>query len=104
MPQSVSENATEPFLCEIGAVGYDHHAGVQAVADAHTAPVMKTYPARAPRGVEQRIKDWPVGDRVAAVFHRFGFAVRRRDASGVKVSRGRSRGVLWKVLPFAPFR
>ena len=37
------------------------------------------------RGVEQRVEDRPIGDRVAAVAHGLGLAVRRRDAPGVEV-------------------
>ena len=42
-------------------------------------------PSRARRRVEQRVEDRPVGDRVGAVFHAFGLAVRRRHRAGVEV-------------------
>ena len=74
------------FLVRLaGAVGDDHHAGVQRVADADAAAVMHRHPGGAGRGVEQRVQDRPVGDRVAAVAHAFGLAVGRGDRSGVEM-------------------
>ena len=49
------------------------------------AAVVERHPRRAARHVEQRVEDRPVGDRVAAVLHRFGLAERRRHAAGVEV-------------------
>ena len=57
------------------AVGDDHHAGVERIADADAAAVVGPRPSVAPLdGVEQRVQDRPVGDGVAAVAHAFGFA------------------------------
>ena len=46
---------------------------------------MHRHPRRARRRVEQRVQDRPVGDRVAAVAHAFGFAIGRRDRSGIEM-------------------
>ena len=47
--------------------------------------MMERHPRRAAGGVEERIEERPVGHGVGAVGHRFGFAIRRRDAAGVQM-------------------
>ena len=42
-------------------------------------------PGRAARGVEQRIEERPVGDRVGAVEHGLGLAIRARNRTRVEV-------------------
>ena len=49
------------------AVGDDHLAGVQAVADADAAAVVEADPGRAAGRVDERIEDGPVADGVGAV-------------------------------------
>ena len=63
------QDALQALGHHVGAVGDDDHAGVDRVADAHAAAVVEAHPAGAGRGVEQRVEDRPVGDRVAAVLH-----------------------------------
>ena len=46
---------------------------------ADTAAVVERYPGGAVDRVDQRIEDRPVGDRIAAIEHRFSFAVWRGD-------------------------
>jgi hypothetical protein len=58
------------------AVSDDDHPGVQRVADADPTAVMKRHPRRARSGVDERVEDRPIGDRVGAVLHGFGLAIR----------------------------
>ena len=58
------------------SVGDDHHAGVERVADADAAAVVEADPGGAGGGVDEGVEDRPVGDRVRAVAHRLGLAVR----------------------------
>ena len=43
------------------------------------------HPGGAARAIQQRVEQRPVGDRVRAVFHRFGFAVGRGDGAGIQM-------------------
>ena len=79
------EHALEPLGHLVAAVGDDDHARVDRVADPDAAAVMDADPRRARGDVEQRVQDRPVGDRVGAVPHRLGLAVRRGDRAGVEV-------------------
>ena len=67
------------------AVGDDDHARVDAHPDADPAAVVEAHPARARGGVDQRVEQGPVGDRVGAVLHGLGLAVGRRDAAAIEV-------------------
>jgi hypothetical protein len=60
-------------------------ARVDRAADADAAAVVERHPGSAGRRVEQRVQQRPVGDRVGAVLHRLGLAVRRRHGAGVEV-------------------
>jgi len=62
------KDAGEALAGFVGAVGDDYHAGMQAVADADAAAVMKAHPVRAGGRVEQRVENRPVGDCIASVF------------------------------------
>ena len=84
-PGVAGQHALEPFVRVTRAVGDDHHAGMQRVADADAAAVMDRHPGGAGRCVEQRVQDRPVGDRVAAIAHAFRLAVRRRHRSGIEM-------------------
>ncbi len=79
------EHALEPLGRRLGAVGDDDHAGVDRVADADATAVMDADPRRSGCDVDERIQDRPVGDRVRAVEHRLGLAVRRRDGARVEM-------------------
>src|SRR6478736_6575311 len=68
-----------------GAVGQRHLAGVQGATDADPAAVVDGHPGRAGRGVDQRVEQRPVGDRVGPVEHRLGLPVRRGDRAAVEV-------------------
>src|SRR5689334_7922865 len=46
---------------------------------------MERDPRRAARCVEKSVENWPVGDGVGAVLHRFRLAERGGDAAGVEV-------------------
>jgi hypothetical protein len=61
---------------EVRPVGDDDHPGVLAVADADAAAVMDADPGRAGGGVHEGVEERPVGDRVRAIEHRLGLAVR----------------------------
>ena len=52
-PRIRRENASKPLACVLAAVGYDDHAGMQAIADADAAAVMEAHPMRAGCGVQQ---------------------------------------------------
>ena len=69
----------------VGAVGDDDHAGVNRVPDADAAAVVQRHPAGAAGGVEHRVEQRPVGDRVGAVLHRLGLAVGRSDRAGIEM-------------------
>src|SRR6516225_1055628 len=67
------------------AVGDAHLPGVDRAPDAHPAAVVDAHPRRAGGGVDQRVEDRPVGDRVRAVGHRLGLPVGRGDRPAVEV-------------------
>ena len=85
MPGSAVEHAFEALRGVVRSVGDDDHPGVDRVADPDTAAVMDADPRRARGSVEERVEDRPVGDRVRAVAHRLGLAVRRGDRARVEV-------------------
>ena len=68
-----------------GSVGDNHHAGMLRIADPDAAAVMQRDPRRPAGTVEQRIEQRPVGHRIRAVAHRFGFAVRARNRAAVEM-------------------
>ena len=47
--------------------------------------MMQRHPRRAACRVQQRIEQRPVGHRVRAILHAFGFAVRRGDRAGIQM-------------------
>ena len=79
------EHPLEPLRLRVGAVGEDDHARMDRVADPDAAAVMDAHPRRSRRHVDERVEDRPVGDRVGAVAHRLGLAIRRGDRAGVEV-------------------
>ena len=72
----VGEYALEPPRRIIAAVADDHHSGVLRIAHPDAAAVMQADPCRAARGVQEGVEQRPIGDRIAAVEHRFRFAIR----------------------------
>ncbi|CAN0622259.1 protein of unknown function [Burkholderia multivorans] len=81
----VEQHAAETFVRISGAVGDDHDARVLRKAHADAAAVVQRHPRCAARGVQQRVEQRPVADRIRAVLHRFGLAVRARDRASVEV-------------------
>ena len=79
------EDALELRRGRVGPVGDDDHAGVDRVADPDAAAVVDADPGRARGDVHEGVQDRPVGDRVGAVAHRLGLAVRRGDGARVEV-------------------
>jgi hypothetical protein len=70
----IRQHTIEPARPVVCPVGNRDLAGVQRVANADAAAVMKRDPACAARGVEKRVQDGPVGNRVRAILHCFGLA------------------------------
>ena len=58
------EHALEPLRGLGGSIGYDHLTRVDRVADADATAMMYADPRRAARGVEQRVQDRPVRNRI----------------------------------------
>ena len=54
-------------------------------AHPYAAAMVQGNPGRATGGIQQRVQQRPVGYRVGTVLHRFGFAVRAGNGTGVKV-------------------
>ena len=54
-------------------------------SDADPAAMMNAHPACTADGIEQCIQDRPVGNRIAAVLHLFGLAIRRCDRTAIKM-------------------
>ena len=79
------QHALEALGRIVGAVGDDDHARMDRIADADAAAVMDAHPRRPGSSVEEGVEDGPVGDRVGAVTHRLGLAIRRRNGAGVEV-------------------
>src|SRR5882672_9845445 len=69
----------------VSAVGDCDLPGVQRVPDAHAAAVVDRNPGRARGSVNQSIQQWPVSDRIAAVFHTLRLAKRRCDRTAIEM-------------------
>jgi hypothetical protein len=81
----VPQHALDALGGGVGAVADDDHAGVLRIAHADAAAVVQADPGGAAGGVEQRVEQRPVADRVAAVLHRLGLAVGAGDRAAVEV-------------------
>src|SRR6266852_2258366 len=79
------QHALDALGHHVGAVGDRDLPSVQRVADAHAAAVVDRDPRRARRSIHQRIQQRPVGHRVRAIFHAFGFAKRRSHRATIQV-------------------
>ena len=75
------QHALEPFRLRVAAVRDDDHPCVDRVADPDAAAVVDAHPRRSRRHVDERVEDRPVRDRVGAVAHRLGLAIRARRPS-----------------------
>ena len=81
----VPEHPLDAAIGFFGAVADDDEPGVLRVPHPDAAAVMNGNPRCPARGVQQGVQERPVRDRVGAVAHRLGFAVRARDRSTVEV-------------------
>ena len=79
------EDALKAAFRIISPVGDDNHSSMLRKTDANAAAVVDRYPGRACGSVNQRIEERPICDRVAAVEHSFGFAIRRCDRACVEM-------------------
>src|SRR5215468_4933654 len=70
------EDAFKAAFGTIATVGDDNHSGMLREANPDTTTVVDRHPRCACGRVNQRIKQRPICDRVAAVDHSFGFAIR----------------------------
>ncbi len=67
------------------AVGNEDLSRVQGIADSHAAAIVNRNPACTARGIEQGIQQRPIGHRIGAIAHFFGFAERRGDRAAIEV-------------------
>ena len=81
----VGQHSLEPAGCLGCAVGDDHLSGMERVADADAAAVVEAHPGGAARHVEHGVQQRPIGDGIAAVFHRFGLAEGAGNRPGIEV-------------------
>ena len=81
----VCEYAVQTLCSFVGAVGDGNLAGVQAVADADSAAVMKRNPACAARGVQERVER--MGQSATASEPSFIASVSRKGEATDPVSR-----------------
>ena len=79
------EHAGELLRGEIRAVGKTHHAGVDTAADADSTTVMDAHPGGSARGIHEGVQERPVGDRVRAVDHGLGLAIRGCNRTRIQV-------------------
>src|SRR5829696_6615219 len=70
-----SKDPAEPPVGYARPVSHSHHPGMNGIADADTTAVVKRDPARATGGVQQRIQQGPIGDRVGAILHSLRLAI-----------------------------
>ena len=81
----VPEHAPQAASRRLGAVAHDDDAGVLRVAHADAAAMVNRHPGGAARGIQQRVQQGPIRDRIGAVAHRFGFPIRARHRARVQV-------------------
>lgn len=60
----VRQHAVETFRRFVGAVGDGNLAGMERIANADTAAMVKRNPACAAGGIQQRIEYGPIGDGI----------------------------------------
>src|SRR5690606_26174580 len=71
----VPQHAGDAFVGRFRTIADDDHAGVLRVAHAYATAVVQADPGRTSGDVEHGVEQRPVGHRIAAVLHGFGFAV-----------------------------
>src|SRR5437763_1211397 len=81
----IRENTIDPFSHGIGSVGDDNLAGVQGISDADAAAMMKRNPTGPRSRIEKRVQNWPVGNGIAAVFHRLVFPERGSHGATIQM-------------------
>ncbi len=81
----VREHPRELLPRKRRAIGDGDLPGVDRTADADPTAVVDRHPCGPRRGVDKGVQQWPVGDRVRAVFHRLRLAIRARDAARIEV-------------------
>src|SRR3989454_4273260 len=74
-PRVRRQDAPDPAFRVLGAVAHDQGARVRRIPDADAATVVDGDQVRASRGVQERVEQGPVGDRIRAVAHPFRLAV-----------------------------
>src|SRR5437667_1117643 len=79
------QDASDPAFRVLGAVAHDQGARMGRIPDADAAAVVDCDQVRARRGVQERIQQRPVGDRVGSVAHPFRLAVGGGHRPRVKV-------------------
>src|SRR5207248_8068173 len=81
----VPQHALNALRGRRGAVADDYLARVLRIAHADTAAMVERDPGGAARAVQERIEQRPVGNRIRAVAHRLGLAVRARHRAGIEM-------------------
>lgn len=71
----VPQHPRDALVGGFAAVAHDHQPAVLRVAHPYPAAVVQRDPGGAAGDVEHGVEQRPVADGVAAVHHRFGFAV-----------------------------
>src|SRR6185369_1706727 len=79
------QDALDALRHHVSAVGNGDLPSVQRITDANATSVVDRHPRSSCCSVDERVKDWPVGDRVAAILHAFGFAEWGSDRTAVEV-------------------
>ncbi len=74
-----------PNLGFTGPVGDDDHPRMNRVSDSHSPAMVHGNPRRARRRVQECVQNWPVGDGIRPVAHRFRLPVRGGDRSRVEM-------------------
>ena len=64
--------------------------------------MMDGHPACPTGGIQHCVEQWPVGDRVGAVFHGFGFTVGRGDRAGIQMVAANHQGRVYLALVDQP--
>src|SRR3990170_8589286 len=79
------EDALDSAIGLPRAVADEESACVRRISDPDAAAVVYRDEVRPGGRVEERIQDWPVGDRIGSVAHSFRLAIRRGDRARVEV-------------------
>src|SRR5690554_1369991 len=69
------QHSLQPFFGCVAAIGYHHHTGVDGVSHPYTATMMHRNPAGSVDGINEGIKNGPIGNGIAAILHGFSLPV-----------------------------